>query len=291
MIGPVNAQVVSPQVFVVRKGESSASVSRRLAEADLIKSNLAFRFLVYIKGYSGKVQAGSFELSSSQNNQEIMRSLTHGTTDIWLTFPEGWRKEQMADRLKANLMDFDKRDFLDLAQEGYLFPDTYLVPKAVDADQMLKIFAKNFDSKVSPEVAESNLTLNQILTLASLVEREVQTSQDKAMVAGILIKRWQADWPLQIDATLQYAKGTAADWWPKVTGADKKINSSYNTYQHKGLPAGPICNPGLDSIKAVLQPQASNFWFYLSDAQGQTHYAITSEQHSQNIAKYLSPGR
>jgi len=106
-------------------------------------------------------------------------------------------------------------------------------------------------------------------------------------VAGILIKRGENDWPLQIDATVQYILGKKGNWWPQINGGDLKIDSLYNTYKNKGLPPGPICNPGLASIKAVLYPQKTDFWFYLSDKTGKMHYAKTNEEHNNNIRKYL----
>ena len=130
--------------------------------------------------------------------------------------------------------------------------------------------------------------------MASLVEREAKHDDDRPVIAGIMLKRLKADWPLQIDATLQYALAnlrciakSSCDWWIVPTAADKKINSAYNTYLNNGLPPAPICNPGLSSIKAVVNPQTNNYWFYISDSKGQMHYAKTIEEHNENIAKYL----
>lgn len=290
---PIASQSTAEKLFVIQKGESSSSVADRLKRENLIKNALAFKILVYLRGFSDKIQAGDFRLRPSLSAQEIAKALTHGTLDIWLTFPEGWRREEFTQRLAANLENFDNQEFLALTKdfEGYFFPDTYLIPKDASASMVLGIFQKNFEKKFTSSLEtaaeKKNLTREQVLILASLVEREAKHEKDKPIVAGILIKRWRNDWPLQVDATLQYAKGSQLEWWPKVTAQDKKINSLYNTYQSKGLPPAPICNSGLDSIKAVINSQETDYWFYLSDKQGQMHYAQTSDEHNQNIVRYL----
>lgn len=287
--------------FVIKKGESLSSVARRLQEEDLIRSSLAFKLLILSANLSGKIQAGSFQLSPSLNPKQITEILTHGTSDIWLTFPEGWRQEEFARRLGSNLEKFSKEEFLELAvdHEGELFPDTYLIPKEASASAVFNLLQQNFQKKFNPDLSQATqkagLTQSQVLILASLVERESRHESDRPVVAGILIKRWQADWPLQVDAALQYIKGSQncrlnspnCDWWPTPTRADKKLPSPFNTYLYKDLPPAPICNPGLASIKAVVYPQESPFWFYLSDLKGNMHYAQTVEEHNANIQKYL----
>jgi len=281
------------QVFIIRKGENLTTIANRLKKAGLIRNSLAFKILVLNEGFSAKIQAGDFHLKPSFTTKEIAEFLTYGTIDIWLTFPEGWRQEEIVRRLVNNLVSFDSQEFLNLANdlEGTLFPDTYLIPKDASVGAVLKIFQKNFEKKFSSNLQtvarKKGLTKKQVLILASIVERETKENKDRPIVAGILIKRWQNDWPLQADATLQYVKGSPGDWWPIATAKDKQIESAYNTYKYKGLPPAPICNPGLASIEAVANAQQTPFWFYLSDNQGNMHYAITAEEHNQNIARYL----
>lgn len=296
-----NLKPAPPKIFVIRKGESLASVANRLKEEGLIKSSLAFRLLVLAKGLAGNVQAGDFRLRPSLTTEEIAYFLTHGTLDVWLTFPEGWRREEFGRRLATNLEDFDYQEFLNLTEnlEGYLFPDTYLIPKDASPSAVIKIFSRNFEKKFSSELEkqakEKGLTKKQVLILASIVERETKHEKDRPIVAGILLRRWRKDWPLQADATIQYALGTArcsrqsedCKWWNPVKKADLQVNSPYNTYKYKGLPPAPICNPGLAVIKAVIYPKESDYWFYLSDPFGIVHYAKTAEEHNENIAKYL----
>jgi len=292
------------QIFVIKKGEGLSSIAHRLDEEGLVKSALAFKLLVLTQGMSGQIQAGDFRVNSSWTTTEVAQLLTHGSLDLWLTFPEGWRREELGRRLAANLQDFSYPQFLDLTKnkEGQLFPDTYLVPRDASPSAAVGILTRNFEKKYSLELqlaAQKNgLTQNQVLTLASMVERESNNDQDSPIMADIMLKRWRQNWPLQIDATVQYALATRRnegardwlkiEWWPqKLSKQDLEVNSAYNTYLHRGLPPGPICNPGLSAIKAVIYPQETDYWFYLSDRQGKTHYAKTLKEHNENVVRYL----
>ncbi len=304
---PVSSlQPAPPKVLVVEKGESLTLVASRLREEGLIRSSLAFRILVLSRGLAGSIQAGDFRLRPSLTTEEVVYVLTHGTLDIWLTFPEGWRREEFSRRLASNLEEFSYQEFLERTAdfEGSLFPDTYLIPVEASPSAVIGIFSRNFEKKFSSELEKQannkSLTKKQVLILASIVEREVKSDQDRPLVAGILIKRWRNDWPLQTDATIQYAladqKATNLsldqlmdfDWWPKnLTRENLRIESPFNTYEHKGLPPNPICNPGLASIKAVIDFRESEYWFYLSDSSGIVHYAQTAAEHNQNVNQYL----
>lgn len=139
------------------------------------------------------------------------------------------------------------------------------------------------------------MSLNEIITLASIVERETKTDEERPLVAGILIKRLKDGWPLQVDASVQYAVatknckvfGAECKWWPILSKEDMSINSPFNSYKFKGLPPHPIANPGLSSIKAVIYPKESDYWFYLHDKSGKIYFAKTTEEHKENIRKYL----
>lgn len=295
------SQSETPQIFVIKKGEDLSSISLRLQKEGLVKSSLVFKLLVLSEGLAGEVQAGDFRLEPSLTTKEVAYILTHGTLDLWLTFPEGWRKEEYARRLSANLEEFDSEEFLKLTEdkEGYLFPDTYLFPKEASASAVVKILNSNFEKKFNESLQETakknGLTLKQAIIMASILEREAGKDEDRPLIAGILLKRWGQDWPLQADATIQYITGTDrcrdgevnCDFWRPVKRADLEIDSPYNTYLYKGLPPTPICNPGLASIRAVVEPQENDYWFYLSDSTGQIHYAKTNEEHNQNISRYL----
>jgi len=299
-----NATEKKQKTFVIRKSESLEEISRRLEEEDLIQSSFAFKVYVLVKGLPKKIQAGEFRLYPGMNLEEIANQLIHGTLDIWVTIPEGWRSEQIAQELSKKGFNIDieswELEIKNLAYEGYLFPDTYLFPRGASLEEIIEIMRKNFDqkfdSRLKAELTKKELTINQVLVLASIVEREVKLGKDRPIVAGILVKRWKNDWPLQVDATIQYAVASTAcgklsfdcEWWPKgLTGKDFEIESSFNSYKNKGLPLAPICNPGLESIKAVLYWQESPYWFYLSDRDGKIHFAQTIQEHQANIFQFL----
>jgi len=288
------------RVFTISRGESLDSISARLEQDGFVHSSIVFKLYAYQTDLKSKIQAGSFRLSQSMDLPTIALSLTHGSQDIWITFPEGLRREEIIAKLAQNFVGFDSANFLMITSkdEGKLFPDTYSIPKESDSKTVRQIFLTNYDKKYSDELKQqaklANLSENQVLTLASIIEREARKDKDRKNVAGILLKRLKADWPLQVDATVQYAvanqrcKGNiTCDWWQPVIHSDLEIISVYNSYLNKGLPPAPICNPSLSSIKAVLYPEETEFWFYLNDLSGEMHYAVTGEEHNQNVEDYL----
>lgn len=295
---PVSRQQ-SYQIFVIRPGQPVAQIAQNLKEAGLVRNALAFRLLVAQMGIGKSIQAGDFRLSAHLSARDIATELTHGAIDVWITFPEGTRVEEMAEIIEAKLKipendkyQFDKKEFIKNAQEGYMFPDTYLIPKDTTALSVAQRMRETFSQKVDQDLLTSEeLSADEILTLASLVEREAKTNQERPIIAGILVNRLNAGIALQVDATVQYAKGydAASDsWWPQVTPEDySKIKSPYNTYLHLGLPPGPIANPGIESIRAAVNPAETTYLYYLHDSEGKIHYAKTAEEHNQNIRKYL----
>jgi UPF0755 protein len=287
----------STVTFVIPKGQAIQVIAQRLKDEDLIRSPLAFRFALYQQGKQTSVQAGSFKLSPSMSVSELTQVLSKGTDDLWITIPEGWRREEIAASLaKQELSDFDEEEFFILSSdlEGKLFPETYLVSKASSTSTIVNLLVNTFESKVlmalEDDLASSQLDLNQILTLASLVQRESANDQEMPLIAGILFNRLEINMPLQVDATLQYIKGYSVaeqTWWPTPLAADKTLNSIFNTYQNVGLPPQPICNPGLIAIKAVLNPQPTTAFYYIHDLSGQIHTAETIEGHNANVNQYL----
>jgi len=293
LTSPVSTSEEIPVNFVVQKGEDLSTISQRLKKEGLVRYATVFKLAVLARGLSRSIPSGSFEISPSLSSGEIINLLVKGPADVWVTFPEGWRREEFSQRLKSSLMNFDEEEFLNLTKEleGYLFPDTYLLSKQSTSSLVVNTLKNNFAQKYTADLqraaTKTNLNQKQVLILASIVEREAKDDQDRPIIAGIIIKRWQANWLLQVDATVQYAIGSSKDWWPTLTKADLQTNSLFNTHKHLGLPPGPICNPGLSSIKAVIYQQQSPYWFYLSGKDGQIHYATTIEEHNQNVAKYL----
>lgn len=299
---PVDSADKSTYIFVIPPGQETVEIIQRLKIEGLIRSPLAFKVLLLKEGLWGKVQAGDFRLSPSMTAKELAHNLTEGRLDVWVVLPEGLRAEevtQIAGQALKKVEEFQKATSEFLKEEGYLFPDTYLIPREAGPKEVMTILKENFNRKTlswQQEVANSDLTQEKALILASLVEREAKFDEDRVKVAEILIKRLRNDWPLQVDAAIQYAKASdepqatshePIDWWPKVKKEDLEIDSPYNTYLYKGLPPVPICNPGLESLEAVLETEKTPYWYYVSDKAGKMHYAETLEEHEENVRKYL----
>lgn len=281
----------SPKNFVIQKGSSASEIANKLQKEGFIKSALAFKIYIQITNRSKKILSGEYRLPQNLSLSELVNKLEKGPDEIWTTIPEGLRREEVVERfIKAfelNILEADKfrKEFLEISKdnEGYLFPDTYLFPKTASPSGVIKKMVSTFENKIGINVERN------VVILASLVERETKTSEERPTVAGILLKRLKVGWPLQVDASLQYAVADTnlSKYWLPLTKKDLEIDSPYNTYKFKGLPPTPIANPGLSSIRAAQEPEDSPYWFYLHDPQGKIHFAKTIEEHNQNIRNYL----
>ncbi len=293
---PVNRKDTSQKNFIIEREESVDSIISNLYLQQLIRNKLVFLFILKHMQIDSRIQAGEFNLSPSMSAHDIARRLTKGSYDSSVTIIEGLRKEEIA-QIVANETDIPESEFIARSEEGRLFPDTYQISKTASLTEVLRVFQDNFNNKYNEELrnkaVQKGITDDEVLTLASIVEREAKSDGDKYKVASILYKRWKKDWALEVDASIQYMLGYQEQnksWWKKsITAYDKEIDSPYNTYSHAGLPPGPICNPGLVSIEAVLEADESTpYWFYISNADGSNmHYAVTYEEHQENIRKYL----
>lgn len=266
--------------FLIPKGSSVSIIGKNLEKAGLIKNATVFKFYVQISNSQNKIQAGEFELSPNLSLSQIITELKKGPKEIWVTIPEGLRREEVATKF-ASILNKDQKfisEFLQLTtdKEGYLFPDTYLFPRSATAVQIVNKLTTTFNQKVE------DVTYRQLI-IASMLERETFADTEKPIVAGILYKRLENDWPLQVDATLQYVKGN----WEPIYSIDKEIKSAFNTYKNLGLPPSPIANPGLSSILAAISPEESDYWYYIHDNDAKIHFAKTLEEHNENINKYL----
>ncbi|MEK7502885.1 MAG: endolytic transglycosylase MltG [Patescibacteria group bacterium] len=208
--------------------------------------------------------------------------------EITITIPEGYTASQMAELFEQNSL-FSKEEFLNFAgrEEGYLFPDTYKFFKKTTPQKVAEKMKNNFDIKVAeflPEISRQKKSLDDIVIMASIIEKEVHNPEDRKIVSGILWKRIDKGIGLQVDASLTYILGKAS---AELTQDDLKMDSPYNTYKYKGLPKGPISNPGKEAIEAAVFPQTSPYLFYLSDKDGITRYAKNFEEHKNNKFKYL----
>lgn len=287
---PVDPKSETSTIFVVNKGDGVREIANNLKEKGLIKSRIVFFLIVKQLGLDKEIQAGDFRLSPKMAATEIAQSLTHGTLDIWITIPEGKRTEEIAEILKKAIKTYDPswQNML-IANEGYLFPDTYLIPKDANINTIISIMKNNFNSKIkSISLSQNDTRLREIIIIASLIEREALIDNEKPIISSVITNRLKAGMSLDIDATLQYIKGKdkIGKWWSIPTIEDKKINSPYNTYKNTGLPPFPIANPGLATIKAALNPKHSDYYYYLHDSNGNVHFAKTLEEHNLNIKKY-----
>lgn len=280
------------QNFTIDKGTGIRQIAYSLKDKGLIRNPYAFILVTKILRIESVVQAGSFELSPNMDTFTIAKKLTKGTNDIKVTIPEGNRAEEVFDILASHLPVTSQDEWIPklLESEGYLFPDTYNFSKDAGVDDVIKIMRDNFEKKYAAIVSISNLSKEEIVIIASLIEREVRHEKDRVLVASVIYNRLNLGMKLDIDATIQYALGynpREKTWWKReLTADDLAINSAYNTYIHAGLPPTPIANPGIASIHAAANPADSNYFYYFTDKFGENHYATTLAEQNANIKRY-----
>lgn len=294
----------------IEKGENIWNTASKLKKEGIIESKIYFVWYAYKNDYRGKIKAGKYIISSNLKIPEIIMILTEGDKSgekesKKITFPEGFSLKQMAERLKEN--GFDGDEFLQLAEspkyfedkygfnflsdipegknlEGYLFPDTHsFFINASAEDIMVKILG-NFDNRISEdliaEIKNQNKSIYEILTMASIIEKESNNAKDKKMVSGVFYNRIRNGQALQSCATLAFVLGKDK---PQYSYEDTQVSSLYNTYINVGLPPGPITNPGLDSIIAAIYPTKSNYFYFLNNPDtGETIFSTTLEEHNLN---------
>ncbi len=283
------------QTFVVPKGVGS--VAEKLKTEGFVRSSFGFLFAQSLEGSQGV--PGGYDISKAMSVWEVARILGGEPRLRWVTIPEGLRKEEIAEILARELRwststkkawiekDTVKKDYT----EGVFFPETYLLPVnesgAVIADRLVAKFNEKF-APFASKFSADNVKWTTAVKIASLVQREAGGKADMQIVAGIIWNRLLQGMKLDIDATLQYARGnTGSGWWAPLTTKEKAIDSPYNTYKYKGLPPTPISNPGLAAIEATLKPEKTTCLFYLHDKDGVIHCSATYEGHKRNIQLYL----
>ncbi len=289
----------------IREGLSTAEIAERLAEKGVIASSLKFRLLARFYDYDDKFRPGSYTFTADMEDDEVFAKLLTGEKrTVRFTVPEGFGVKEIAERLYSlDLVDKDdflkaaadfapydymrKRKNVFYAAEGFLFPDTYTVESDVEIEEILDLLARTFDEKLTPsmrtQAEKMGLSVYDLITLASLVEREVRFPEDRPIVAQVFLKRLKLNMPLQTDATLQYLMDSPKE---DLSIEDTQIDSPYNTYQHTGLPPGPIANPGMASIEAVLHPADTDYLYFVADRRGHNHYSFTYEEHLNLVNQY-----
>jgi len=289
------------ELFTIALKTTEPEIIDRLKSQELIRSAWAFNLALTIKGKHNTIEPGGYYLSKGMSVWQIIERLGFGPEMKWIVIPEGLRKEQIGEIL-AETFGWSKEDLDDWnnkytrAQydyvEGVYFPDTYLIPTAEKNFEVAQRMIARFNEKFAPyfdQFVKQNIIWTTGLRLASIIQREAGGKEDMPLIAGILWNRLLIGMKLEVDATVQYARGkTDKGWWAPIKPSDiKEIDSPYNTYKYKGLPPHPICNPGISAIEAVLNPTETDCLFYLHDSNRQIHCAKTYEEHKANIERYL----
>lgn len=323
-----------PVAFEISSGEGVSSIAQRLYAEDVINSPQLFKGYLILNELQTSLQAGNYVIPANITMVELAEFLQNGRDDVSITFLEGWRAEQFALLASEIFENVNYEEFVLAAKpsEGYLFPDTYVFNKSADTSTILEALFANHQEKVGlianlTTLNNVNLNIDEVMKIASIVEREVFKESDMRLVAGILINRYRNGELLGADATTQYAMANNAcsafivalpntvsnlyslddprnnydvlacsnesvaqnlDWWPQqIFQADLDLDSPYNTRKNVGLPPTPIANPGVASIDAVINAQFSDFNYYLTDLDGVNHYAKTLDEHNLNVQRYL----
>jgi UPF0755 protein len=314
----------TPVAFVVEPGETAADIAARLKQRGLVSDAELFRRYVQYHGLDAGIEAGEFTLRQTMTVPEIAQALQQGQRpEQVVTIQEGLRLEQVAS-VAAAQTDIPEDEFLAWATtewrnlssppggggggglegapfdfladlpptatlEGFLFPETYRLPEDATALDLLRRMLETFDARVTPEMraaaADRGLGVYELVTLASIVEREAVLDEERPLIAGVYHNRLQSGWFLGACPTVQYVLGTSDNWWPQFTPEATEVDSPYNTYRNLGLPPGPICSPGLASIQAAAYPGETDYFFFLADCtkdDGSHLFAVTEAEHLSN---------
>lgn len=310
----------APAAFLVEKGDSVKKISRRLKEDGIIKNTFIFETYVWLLQLEGIFQPGQYGLKSGDNIASIVGELTSvNILENKITIIEGWTLRDIAKNLLNKKIIQSEKDFFYLtgrpaadyrkekvdfrggwnydfladrpahaSLEGYIYPDTYRALAERGAEGIVEKALNNFGKKLTPdlraEIKQRGKTIFEVVTLASIVEREVFGNEDRKIVADIFWRRLEIGMPLQADSTINYITQSGR---ARSTYEDLKIDSPWNTYKYKGLPLGPISNPSIEAIRAVIYPAPNNYLYFLTNKDGGVHYARTSSEHARNRAKYL----
>ena len=290
-------------IFVsVKQGMSASDIGDELVKHGVITNKKTFWLKVKKSDAADKFKSGTYAFKPNTPPEEIIAKLVAGeTTQVKFTIPEGFGVKEIAKRLSdEGLVDEDEflrkaKDFapysyikrdkdIRYACEGFLFPDTYVLHDDPSVEGILKMMAEDMDNRLTPKMrqraAELNLSIHELITMASLVEKEAMYAEDRPIIAQVFFKRLQIGMPLQTDTTIQYLLDAPKE---DVSIKDTKIESPYNTYQIKGLPPGPVASPGMAAIEAVLYPADTDYLYFVADRQGHNHYSKTYAEHQQIV--------
>lgn len=292
-----NFSYFKPEVVFVKSADQS-EILQELKDRGFIKNKLTYYFLSLQSKINGEIKRGGYLLSKNMTAGAIYAELRNPSYR-YVAISEGSRKEEVIEKY-GNSLDWSEEEIQKMktsyplctfyGKEGRLYPGEYLVSKEASPqsiyEEMETKFEKTFNN-ITKQTEELELDHEQIIILASLIQRESGGKSDMRLISGIILNRIRKNMPLQIDATLQYAKGNDELWWPSVNSVDKYLESPFNTYQNKGLPPAPISNPGKAAIEAATNPVETSCLYYLHDKKGNIHCSSTYEGHLNNIERYL----
>ena len=298
--GPAKENVIVD----IPKKATGRDIGDMLAEKGVIRNSSVFRWFLFLSGKSQKLQSGHYRIHQGLTVKEAIEELQSGRGEmVCVTVPEGYTVRQTAELLKkagiSGGTDFFETaavygpfaymygpETANLRGEGFLFPDTYEIPKDYTAKQICDLMYKRTDEMLSPglreKAKEKNLTVYALVTIASMVEREAKFKEDQEPISAVILARLQKDMPLQIDATVQYALGENK---PELTVADTRVDSPYNTYIRKGLPPGPVGSPGIEAVRAVLAAEPGEYLYYVAQPDGHHIFTKTYEEHRAEVEK------
>ncbi|MBI3998303.1 MAG: endolytic transglycosylase MltG [Armatimonadetes bacterium] len=294
------------RIVLIPHGASTRQIGDRLVEARVVRSRAAFMLALALRQANGRLRHGEYALRPTQSALEIVDVLVRGETVIHrVTIPEGYTARQIADALaREGLVDPDRFLLTALTQarrfarpalpdlpidslEGYLFPDTYHLTRGLDEADVIAVLVDRFERAVGADLQAAaqarGLTFHQLLTVASMIEREARVPAERPVVASVIYNRLSRDMRLEIDATVLYALGRHKE---VITADDLAVDSPYNTYRYTGLPPGPIANPGLAAIAAAAHPAQTPYLYYVLKPDGSHHFSRTLEEHLAAIRRY-----
>ncbi|MGB9694879.1 MAG: endolytic transglycosylase MltG [Caldisericaceae bacterium] len=281
----------SSRTINIGSGTTTKSIALMLKKDKLIIDPYGFSFLVYVAGAEGRLKSGMHNLEAVHNTFELIKQLEQGglPEEISVTIPEGYNVKEIAQKLfEAGVVD-DKTKFIEEAQkdEGYLFPDTYNFILGSSNSNVISKMKSRFYEVLPKDYEKSaqtkGLSVKQAIILASIIEKEIVFNKDRPIAASVFLNRLKVGMPLQSDATIFYILSSHKEY---LSADDYKIDSPYNTYKYTGLPLGPISNPGLDSIEAVINAPETDYYYFITKPDGEAVFEKTLEEHNKDVAKY-----
>ncbi len=280
------------RTITIEPGTDVRTITESFQEAGVVRSSTLLYFTLLIFHDTAAIKASTYVFTEPMTTAAVATRLTEGdfSTDlIRFTHIEGESVSKMAGRAAATLPEFNATAFQELATpyEGKLFPETYFIPASFTEQELLDLMLETFEARVASlqsSIDQHPLSLEEILVLASIIEREASTPESMRLVSSVLQNRLEIGMALQADASIEYVLDKPLS---QLTASDLEIDSPYNTYKYPGLPPTPIGNPGLEAIQAVLEPTLSDYFYYITDEEGVFHYAETYSEHLRNIERYL----